>query len=196
MLYYIDLVQYVPACRVACGGASRARIARRLGVEPRCAHRRCGPVEGVLWGGRCEGGGGEVEVAARRRQGEVAMAANDAKNAMSAMQKVNDTQKKLGLDVVGRPPMCHIVVNCIVALIVAPLAHWLARPDDIKSLSFLGTLVAYLVFLPVAEWIPFLGGFVWLALVVYTVFVCLMSEKRQPYAASKASSSGVVDLER
>ena len=124
------------------------------------------------------------------------MAAKDAQNAMSAMQKVNDTQKKLGLDVVGRPPLCHVIVNCVVALFCAPLAHWLARPDDIKSISFLGTLVAYLVFLPIADWIPFLGGFFFLALVVYTVFVCLMSEKRQPYATSKAASSGVVDLER
>ena len=67
---------------------------------------------------------------------------NDAKNAMSAMQKVNDAQKKLGLDESGRPPMCHVVVNCIVGIIFPSVGHWLARPDDVKSLSFFGTLAA------------------------------------------------------
>ena len=122
----------------------------------------------------------------------------DAKNAMSAMQKVNDTQKKLGLDVVGRPPMCHVAINILASLFFPVLAHFLARPDDIKSLSFVGVLLgqiaAYVLsFIPI---ISYVGSAVYICAVFYTIFVCLMSEKRQPYAASKTSSSGVVDLER
>ena len=125
----------------------------------------------------------------------MAQAVKDGQNAMSAMQKVNDTQKKLGLDEVGRPPMCHVVINCIVALFIPCLAHWLARPDDIKSMSFVGVVIAQIAGYILFE-IPFIGGVLYTLVVVYVLFVCLLSEKRQPYAASKTSSSGVVDLER
>ena len=119
---------------------------------------------------------------------------NDAKNAMSAMQKVNDAQKKLGLDESGRPPMCHVVVNCIVGIIFPAVGHWLARPDDVKSLSFFGVLAAQIA--------VYILGFIWdllatlvqVVAAIYVVFVCLMSEKRQPY--KKDTGSGAVDLER
>jgi len=117
----------------------------------------------------------------------------DAQNAMSAMQKVNDTQKKLGLDSVGRPPMCHVAVNTLVALIFPAIAHWLARPDDIKSMSFIGVVIAQIVGYILFE-IPFIGGMLYTAVVIYVIFVVCLSEKRQPYGAAK--SSGVVDLER
>lgn len=122
-------------------------------------------------------------------------AVKDGQNAMSAMQKVNDTQKKLGLDEVGRPPMCHVIINCIAALFIPCLAHWLARPDDIKSVSFIGVVIAQIAGYILFEF-PFIGGLLYTLLVIYVLFVCLLSEKRQPYAASKTSSSGVVDLER
>ena len=118
---------------------------------------------------------------------------NDAKNAMSAMQKVNDTQAKLGLDTVGRPPLCHVAVNCIVAIFIPALSHWLARPDDIKSLSFIGVVIAQIAGYILFE-IPFVGSLLYTLVVVYCIFVCLLSEKRQPYGASE--DSGVVDLER
>ena len=122
----------------------------------------------------------------------------DAKNAMSAMQKVNDTQKKLGLDVVGRPPMCHVIINCIVSIFFPVLAHFLARPDDIKSLSFLGVLAGQIAAY-VLGWIPiisYFGSMIYVCVAVYCIVVCIMSEKRQPYGSNKSSSSGVVDLER
>lgn len=122
-------------------------------------------------------------------QGQV----KDAQNAMSAMQKVSDAQKKLGLDVVGRPPMCHWAVNCIVAIFFPCLAHFLARPDDIKSLSFVGVVVAQIAGYILFE-IPFVGSVLYTMLVLYVIFVCLMSEKKSPY--QKSGSSGVVDLER
>lgn len=41
-------------------------------------------------------------------------------------------------------PMCHVAVNVILALFVPPLAHYLARPGDVKSCSFIFVLVVWL----------------------------------------------------
>ena len=90
--------------------------------------------------------------------------------------------------------MCHVILNCIVAFFIPVLGHFLARPGDVKSLSFIGTAIANLVGYYLVGWIPIIGPMFYVVLIVYVWFVALMSEKKQPY--QKAGASGVVDLER
>lgn len=118
----------------------------------------------------------------------------DVQNAMSTMQKVSDAQSKLGLDQDARPPMCHVILNCIVAIFIPALAHFLARPGDVKSMSFIGVSAANLFSYLALHYIPIIGPLFFALLVIYVIFVCLMSEKKQPY--QKSGASGVVDLER
>lgn len=124
----------------------------------------------------------------------------NAQNAVKGMQKAKDMEGKLGLDDLGSPPLCHIVVNAIAAFFVAPLGHYLARPSDIKSLSFMGVSVVWFVCW-VLNMIPVLGdiavyvtGPVMFVVIVYTCFVAFVSEKRNP--RKKAASSGVLSMER
>eukprot|EP01052_Picozoa_sp_SAG31_P015946 SAG31_NODE_1039_length_10212_cov_8.897063_5_plen_191_part_00 len=118
--------------------------------------------------------------------------------------QAKSTQQKLGLDADGKPPMCHVIVNCIVAFFIPPLGHFLARPSDLSSPSFLGTLVVWVV-----AWIlsglPLLGDlllyigapFIFLV-TVYAIFVCCVANARQPYGSDKDKdkNSGVIAMER
>ena len=69
----------------------------------------------------------------------------NAQNAVKGLQKAKEMEAKLGLDELGSPPLCHVAVNAIVAFFIPPLGHYLARPSDIKSMSFVGVLGVWLV---------------------------------------------------
>ena len=71
------------------------------------------------------------------------------------------------------------------------VSHFLARPDDHISLSFIGTIGAQLISY-ILIWlgrgdnlnsslITSLGGLIYFVLVVYVILVCLLTEKRNPY---------------
>ena len=108
---------------------------------------------------------------------------------------------KLGLDELGKPPMCHWIVNAIVGFFVPPLGHFLSRPSDVKSLSFVG-VTGVCVACWVLNMIPFLRSLLslltWPVLTVlgiYAIFVAFVSEKRNP-RPTKPPSSGVLSMER
>ena len=71
------------------------------------------------------------------------------------------------------------------------VSHFLARPDDHISLSFIGTIGAQLISY-ILIWlgrgdnlnsslITSLGGLIYFVLVVYVILVCLLTEKKNPY---------------
>ena len=91
----------------------------------------------------------------------------------------------------GRPPLCHVILNVIVAFFFPIVSHFLARPDDHISLSFIGTIGAQLISY-ILGWlgsynnldsslITSLGGLIYFVLVVYVILVCLLTEKKNPY---------------
>ena len=91
----------------------------------------------------------------------------------------------------GRPPLCHVILNVIVAFWFPIVSHFLARPDDHISLSFIGTIGAQLVSY-ILIWlgrvdnldsslITSLGGLIYFVLVAYVILVCLLTEKKNPY---------------
>ena len=96
----------------------------------------------------------------------------------------------------GRPPLCHVILNVIVAFFFPIVSHFLARPDDHISLSFIGTIGAQLISY-ILGWlgkgdnldsslITSLGGLIYFVLVVYVILVCLLTEKKNPYQVQTA----------
>jgi uncharacterized membrane protein len=70
-----------------------------------------------------------------------------------------------------------VIVNLIAAFFIAPLGHWLARPSDLKSKSFLATLGAFVIGW-VLSWI-FIGYILVVAAWIWASFVCVVSEKNR-----------------
>ena len=104
---------------------------------------------------------------------------------------------------VGPPLGPHVILNIVVAFFVPPLGHYLSRPGDFKSNSFLGVSAIWFVCIVFAFLgIDFLTDFVMGPLlflnVIWTWIVCVIHEKNRPSPAEKkaAKDSGVVDLER
>ena len=61
-------------------------------------------------------------------------------------------------------PLCPVVVSIIVALFAPPLGHYLSRPGDFQSPSFIGVTLVFIlpwVFVGLPFWglgLPFLGA--------------------------------------
>ena len=133
--------------------------------------------------------------------------ATEMQNVQTAAALASQTKGlagKLGLDVLGKPPMCHVYVNAVAAFFVPPLGHYLARPGDIKSKSFTGVFAIWLAswvlsLIPiVGSIISFVTGPVIFVVTVYSIFVVFWSEKRNPRdpALMANAEPGVLSIER
>ena len=128
----------------------------------------------------------------------MAASVQNAKQAAQVAQKVNETNSKMGLDVDADPPMCHAIINIVVAFLIAPLAHYFARPGDFSSKSFQLSAGAWVLSF-VLYFIPLVGGLLstlcWLIAFPWTTYVCVVSEKnRKP--KDQVADSGALALER
>jgi uncharacterized membrane protein YqaE (UPF0057 family) len=99
------------------------------------------------------------------------------------------------------PPLCvaqlgpggALAVSILVALFIPPLAHWLSRPGDWKSPSFLGVTFTYVLgwffgalFINGFNPLPFDGGFGFFSLiaflsVIWTIVIAVYSFRGDSY---------------
>ena len=110
----------------------------------------------------------------------------NVQTAVATIQTAKRYEIMLGLDVPCKPPMCHVYANAIVAFFLPPLGHYLARPGDVTSKSFLGVSVIWLASC-VISFIPILGSILWfitfpawILVTIYAIFVVFLAEKRNP----------------
>jgi hypothetical protein len=140
---------------------------------------------------------------------------NNSHDAAGVSASTSGCLLKLGLAQTAQPPMCHVAVNagvacCCCCMCTPVCAHYLARPADLTTRSFLG-LVAYycvywvLIYLYFYVWhggdnlacvtptgtdeetgAPeyhtgcYVIGWLQWPMLFYTLFVVLLSEKQQP----------------